>query len=182
MCDPGAPHGLLALRGVRRNLANTPGASQVSSRPLRILDLPLKSLVVQRGALRIFAIVLIRCFDLGLPQGPRGSQGVTEMFSGISVVYRAACRALLGPLGLPMASRSRRLHRSTRGEGLASTTLEIGEHDDSQLKKGSVDVLVHMRCCLVDVFTDLVFQFQCFDEIGIKFVYSLGIQQTIEII
>ena len=105
--DPGAPCGLLGFLGVRRHLANILGGSQASSRPPRDV-----------------AFVLIYCFDLGSPQGPRGSQGVTEMFSGILAVYRSARWAPRDPCGLPMVSRCLRPHRSTRG--------------DCQSKKGSI--------------------------------------------
>lgn len=166
LCDPGTPFGLLGLLGVPRNFANTPGASQVCSWPLWNLDLFGEVLVVQRGARRNFAIELIRYFDLGIPQGPRGSPGVTELCSALLVVYRTTFgspRGSIGSIGEPLW---RRPHRSA-----GSWHPRRG-----QSKKGNVNDRVDARI-------GLVLQFQCIVAEARADSSSIGIccnQQTAE--
>ena len=83
-CDPRAPRNSRGSLGVRRNLANTHGASQVSLRPVGDV-----------------ATVLVFCFDPGAFQGPCGPLGVSELFLGTLVVNRATLRAPQGSLGPP---------------------------------------------------------------------------------
>ena len=143
--DPGAPRGLLGSRGVRRNLANTLGASQVSLRFLGALEWIPGILIAQQGALRDCAIGLIHCFDLGLPQGSCGSLGVTELFSEILVVHRIA---LVGPQGNfePFWEfGGRRPHRSPRHGNLCNKVFEASEFDNDQSKKADVSGQVHVQ-------------------------------------
>ena len=80
-CGPRAPQGSLGFRRVRRNSANSPGASQVSSWPS--------------------AAVFVCCFDPGTPQGSFDPPGGPEQFSRTSVVHRGVPRGSQVPLGTP---------------------------------------------------------------------------------
>ena len=114
-----------------------------------------------------FAIDLIRCFDPGAPQGPRGSLGVAELLSEMLVVHRATLGYPRGSIGSIGDVPWRRPHGSAG----------FWHPRYGQFKKGGVNGGCDARA-------DLLFQLQCIDVdtcTDLGWVGSCGSQQTTKV-